>query len=295
MPTKSGYAAIIGKPNAGKSTLLNAILESKLSIVTPKPQTTRKRVLGIYTNGDNQIIFLDTPGIINPRYTMQKIMMDYVSESINESDVVIALIDMEKYAEEGIPEAIMQIATNSGKPVICVLNKVDRLLDRKMILPVIEELNALKVFADIIPAAALKKMNVDDIIETITRHLPEHEFYFDEDLLSTQTERFFVSELIRENIFILTKEELPYSTEVSILEFKERAYGKWYIHAEIIVERDSQKRIIIGSEGKLIKEIGERSRIKIEEHLGEEVFLELFVKVRPNWRDDSHKLRSFGY
>lgn len=295
MPTKSGYAAIIGKPNAGKSTLLNAILESKLSIVTPKPQTTRKRVLGIYTNGDNQIIFLDTPGIINPRYTMQKIMMDYVSESINESDVVIALIDMEKYAEEGIPEAIMQIATNSGKPVICVLNKVDRLLDRKMILPVIEELNALKVFADIIPAAALKKMNIDDIIETITKHLPEHEFYFDEDLLSTQTERFFVSELIRENIFILTKEELPYSTEVSILEFKERAYGKWYIHAEIIVERDSQKRIIIGSEGKLIKEIGERSRIKIEEHLGEEVFLELFVKVRPNWRDDSHKLRSFGY
>ncbi len=295
MPTKSGYAAIIGKPNAGKSTLLNAILESKLSIVTPKPQTTRKRVLGIYTNGDNQIIFLDTPGIINPRYTMQKIMMDYVSESINESDVVIALIDMEKYAEEGIPEAIMQIATNSGKPVICVLNKVDRLLDRKMILPVIEKLNALKVFADIIPAAALKKMNIDDIIETITKHLPEHEFYFDEDLLSTQTERFFVSELIRENIFILTKEELPYSTEVSILEFKERAYGKWYIHAEIIVERDSQKRIIIGSEGKLIKEIGERSRIKIEEHLGEEVFLELFVKVRPNWRDDSHKLRSFGY
>lgn len=295
MPTKSGYAAIIGKPNAGKSTLLNAILESKLSIVTPKPQTTRKRVLGIYTNGDNQIIFLDTPGIINPRYTMQKIMMDYVSESINESDVVIALIDMDKYAEEGIPEAIMQIATNSGKPVICVLNKVDRLLDRKMILPVIEELNALKVFADIIPAAALKKMNIDDIIETITKHLPEHEFYFDEDLLSTQNERFFVSELIRENIFILTKEELPYSTEVSILEFKERAYGKWYIHAEIIVERDSQKRIIIGSEGKLIKEIGERSRIKIEEHLGEEVFLELFVKVRPNWRDDSHKLRSFGY
>lgn len=295
MDTKAGYVAIIGKPNSGKSTLLNAILGTKLSIVTPKPQTTRKRVLGIYTKDKTQIVFLDTPGVLNPRYTMQKIMMDYVEGSVSESDVLIALIDMEKYTNEGIPQDILNIVKNSGKPVIAALNKVDRMIDRKGVLPVIAELSDKKYFSDIVPISALKTMNVDELINTIEQYLPQHDFFYDEDMLSTQNQRFFVSELIRENIFLLTKDELPYSTEVSILEFKERDKGKWYIHAEIIVERDTQKRIIIGSGGALIKEIGEKSRIKIEEHLGLGVFLELFVKVRPKWRDDSNRLRSFGY
>jgi GTP-binding protein Era len=295
MQTKSGYVAIIGKPNSGKSTLLNSLLGSKLSIVTPKPQTTRKRVLGIYTKDDVQIIFLDTPGILNPKYTMQRIMMDYVSESVSESDVIIALIDMEKYPKDKIPQQILNITNSTDKPVLAVLNKVDSMKDRKEILPVIAELSKLGIFKDIIPLSALKGMNIDELVSTISKYLPEGEFFYDDDMLSTQNERFFVSELIRENIFMLTKDELPYSTEVSILEFKEREFGKWYVHAEIIVERDTQKRIIIGSEGRLIKEIGERSRRKIEEHLDKAIYLELFVKVRQNWRDDSHKLRSFGY
>jgi len=267
MQTKSGYVAIVGKPNSGKSTLLNSILGSKLSIVTPKPQTTRKRVLGIYTKDNIQIIFLDTPGVLNPRYTMQKIMMDYVNESISESDIIIALIDMGKYHKEGITEQMLELVKIANKPVIAVLNKVDLLKDRKEILPIIDNLNKLNLFTDIVPISALKDMNIDELINTISKSLPISDFYFDSEILSTQNERFFVSEMIRETIFFLTKEELPYSTEVSILEFKEREFGKWYINAEIIVERDTQKRIIIGSEGKLIKEIGERSRKKIEEHL----------------------------
>ncbi|MDT3739373.1 MAG: GTPase Era [Candidatus Kapabacteria bacterium] len=295
MNTKAGYVAIIGKPNSGKSTLLNSILGTKLSIVTPKPQTTRKRVLGIYTQDSNQIIFLDTPGVLNPRYTMQKIMMEYVSGSVSEADILVVLIDMEKYPREGLPEDILAIVKNANKPVIAALNKVDTMKDRKDILPVIAEFIGMGIFRDIVPLSALKGMNTDEIVKTVIKYLPEHEFFYDEDMLSTQNERFFVSELIRENIFIMTKDELPYSTEVSILEYKEREFGKWYIHAEVIVERDSQKRIIIGSEGSLIKEIGERSRRNIEEHLGHEVFLELFVKVRSKWRDDSNRLRSFGY
>lgn len=295
MDTKAGYVAIIGKPNSGKSTLLNAIMGTKLSIVTPKPQTTRKRVLGIYTNEKSQIIFLDTPGVLSPKYTMQKIMMDYVDGAVSESDVLVVILDMEKYPKEGLTADIRNIVENAGKPTIVALNKVDRLLDRKDVLPIIADLINTKLFKDIVPISALKEMNVTELLQTIDQYLPEHEFFYDEDLLSTQNQRFFVSELIRENIFLLTKEELPYSTEVSILEFKEREVGKWYIHAEIIVERDTQKRIIIGSGGALIKLIGERSRVRIEEHLEQEVFLELFVKVRAKWRNDSNRLRSLGY
>ncbi len=295
MDTKAGYVAIIGKPNSGKSTLLNAIMGTKLSIVTPKPQTTRKRVLGIYTHEKSQIVFLDTPGVLSPKYTMQKIMMGYVDGAVSESDVLVVILDMEKYPKEGLTADIRNIVENSGKPAIVALNKVDRLLDRKGVLPIIADLIKTGLFKDIVPISALKEMNVTELLQTIDQYLPEHEFFYDEDLLSTQNQRFFVSELIRENIFLLTKEELPYSTEVSILEFKEREVGKWYIHAEIIVERDTQKRIIIGSGGALIKLIGERSRVRIEEHLEQEVFLELFVKVRAKWRNDSNRLRSLGY
>ena len=295
MDTKAGYVAIIGKPNSGKSTLLNAILGTKLSIVTPKPQTTRKRVLGIYTLDKTQIVFLDTPGILSPKYTMQQIMMEYVAGAVSESDVLVVILDMEKYQIEGMPESILKILENTNKPAIAALNKVDKLKDRKDILPYIAEISQLGIFKDVVPMSALKNMNVVELVSTIENYLLEHEFFYDEDMLSTQNERFFVSEMIRENIFMLTKEELPYSSEVSILEFKEREFGKWFIHAEIIVERTTQKRIIIGSGGALIKEIGERSRKQIEEHLGQGVFLELFVKVRPKWRDDSNRLRSFGY
>lgn len=295
MDTKAGYAAIIGKPNSGKSTLLNAILGCRLSIVTPKPQTTRKNIPGIYTGENFQIVFLDTPGLLSPKYTMQKLMMEYVVNSIEEADVLIAVIDLEKFQKDGIAEEILTMSKSTDKPVIAVINKVDLLKDRKNVLPVIEKLVAMKIFKEVIPISALKEMNVEHLIETVSRYLPEHEFYYDEDMLSTLNERFFVSEIIRENIFMLTKDELPYSVEVSVVEFKERSIGKWFINAEIIVERETQKRILIGHNGSLIKEIGEKSRKQIEVHLQQEVFLELFVKVRTKWRDDACRLRSFGY
>ena len=297
--TKSGYVAIIGIPNAGKSTLMNAIIGSKLSIVTPKPQTTRKRVLGIYSDENTQIIFLDTPGILTPKYKMQSAMMDYVSHSIDEADCIIYIYDVSKYKpQNAIKQNIKNILTkinSSNKKIICLLNKLDLLRDVKEILPIIADMNSLNLFSDIIPISALKESNIKDVIKTITNYLPNNNFYYDAELLSTQPERFFVSEIIRENIFFAYNEEIPYSTEVNIVEFKEREYGKWYINAEIIIEKNSQKGIIIGKNGEKLKSLMEHSRKAIEEHLQVGVYLEVFVKVRPKWRNNSTYLKSFGY
>jgi len=297
--TKAGYVAIIGKPNVGKSTLMNATIGAKLSIVTPKPQTTRKRVLGIYTQENVQIIFLDTPGILAPKYKMQSAMMDYVSSSIDEADCIIYMLDVTKYKpQHAVTENVKNILNKiylANKKIICLLNKLDLLKDVKEVLPIIAEINSLKLFADIIPISALKENNTQNIIKTITNYLPDAKFYYDAEMLSTQPERFFVSEIIRENIFYMYGDEIPYSTEVNIIEFKERNYGKWYINSEIIIEKTSQKSIIIGKNGDKLKALMERSRSAIEEHLQTGVYLEVFVKVRPKWRDNTTFLKSFGY
>lgn len=297
LPDKSGYVAILGKPNAGKSTFLNSVLGTKLSIVTPKAQTTRKRVLGIHTKDNIQIVFLDTPGIINPKYEMQRAMMSYVSESIAESDIMLILIDLEKYKswETYFHSETKKMIDSFARNRIVLLNKTDLIHDKKEILPIISELIALNLFDEIVPTAALINENSDLVIELIAKYLPEGPFYYDAELLSSHPERFFVSELIREEVFMAYSEEIPYSTEVNVVEFKERTNGKWYISAEIIIERDSQKGIIIGKNGKKLKEIGEKSRIQIEDHLGMPIFLDLFVKVRSNWRDNPNLLKSFGY
>jgi GTP-binding protein Era len=297
--TKSGYVAIIGKPNVGKSTLMNAIIGAKLSIVTPKPQTTRKRVLGIYTEEITQIIFLDTPGILNPKYKMQSAMMNYVSISIDEAECIIYIYDVSKYKPQyAISNDVKNILTKinqTNKKIICILNKLDLLNDVKKMLPIIAEMNSLNLFSDIIPISALKKNNIKDVTKTIRNYLPNAPFYYDVEMLSTQPERFFVSEIIRENIFFYYKEEIPYSTEVDIIEFKERERGKWYINAEIIIEKKTQKGIIIGKNGEKLKLLMERSRASIEEHLQMDVYLEVFVKVRPKWRNNIVHLKSFGY
>jgi len=294
---KVGYVAIVGKPNVGKSTLMNAIVGAKLSIVTPKPQTTRKNVLGIYTTDDIQIVFLDTPGALVPRYEMQRSMMDYVHKSIEEADVIIVLADATHglHALHYLTEEFMEILKESNKPILLAINKTDALIDRNAVLPLILEFQKLNLFKEFLPISALKKKFVDELVKTITEYLPESEFLYDQDFLSDQPERFFVAEIIRETIFMEYGQEIPYSCEVNITEFLEREEGKWFIGAEIIIERNTQKGIIIGAKGQKIKEVGQRARYKIEKHLEKPVFLELFVKVRDNWRNNKTLLKSFGY
>lgn len=295
--TKAGYVAIIGKPNAGKSTLMNSIIGTKLSIVTPKPQTTRKPVLGIYTTDEVQMVFFDTPGVLQPKYELQRTMMNYITEAISDADVVLVLVDVSEYkpGSDFFPKNFLKGLEQSGKPLILALNKIDLLKNVKNVLPIIEDFRKKEIFDEYIPMSALKETSVSELLKVIESKLPESPFFFDSEELSTQSERFFVSEIIREHIFRQFQQEVPYSTEVNILEFKERTKGKWYILADIIVERATQKAIIIGAKGSSIKRIGEKARKDIEEHLQMPVFLELFVKVRDKWRDDKNMLKSFGY
>ena len=304
--TKAGYIAIIGMPNVGKSTLMNVLVGAKLSIVTSKPQTTRKRVLGILTEKNTQMIFLDTPGILNPKYKMQNLMMDYVYNSIEEADCLVFIYDITKYNSDrysnskGFPIQHLKLLREinkkySAKNIILILNKIDLLKDRKELLPIIAAVNELQIFSDIIPISALKKSNVNEIFLTIPKYLPYSNFYYDPELLSTQPERFFVSEIIRENIFLSYSDEIPYSTEINIIDFKEREFGKWYIGAEIIVEKQTQKGIIIGKKGEKLKKVMQKSRRSIEEHLQMPIYLDIFVKVRAKWRDNSNLLRSYDY
>jgi GTP-binding protein Era len=295
--TKAGYVAIIGKPNAGKSTFMNNIVGAKLSIVTPKPQTTRKKVLGIFTENDLQIVFLDTPGILKPDYKMHHSMMGYVTDSVNEADCILVLIDLEKYKsfDTYFNKGFLSYFTNINKPKVVLLNKIDTFKDAKAVLPIIAEIAAKNLFDEIIPISAIKQDIKDSIIGVIAKYIPENPYFYNEDELSTLPQRFFVSELVREEVFLNLKQEIPYSTDVSIIEFKERKNGKWYISAEIIVERQSQKKIVVGAKGESLKKIGSYARAKIETHLGTEVFLELFVKVREDWRSKDSMLKSLGY
>lgn len=297
MQTKAGYIAIVGKPNAGKSTLMNAILGTKLSIVTPKPQTTRKQVLGIYSDDANQIVFIDTPGILNPKYEMQKFMMEYVVSALEAADAIIFLVDVKKHKNE-LDEKSMQFlraAKATKKPIIAILNKVDLYEDVKNVLPIIQQFNEMEIFEEIIPISALKETHTESLIATLVKYMPENEFYFDPEDLSTLNERFFVSEIIREQLFLSYSEEIPYSTEVVITQFREKAMGKWFISADILVERKSQKIILIGRNGEKIKKVGERARLAVEDHLQTPVFLDLFVKVRDNWRNNKNILKNLGY
>lgn len=295
--TKAGYIAIIGKPNVGKSTLMNAIIGEKLSIVTAKPQTTRRNVLGIYTKDNIQMVFIDTPGVLKPRYELHRSMMQNVEESLSGADIIIVIADVTRpeTATKVLTPPFIEAIQKINKPCIAIINKMDALPDKKQALPLIAALHELSVFKEYLPISAKESDNVPELLRVLESYLPESPMYHDPELLSTMPQRFFVAELIRETIFESLKEELPYSTEVSIAEFHEKGKGKWHISADIIVEKDSQKAIMIGEKGSMIKHIGSESRKKIEDHLQMPVFLELFVKVREDWRDKSTYLRSFGY
>ncbi|WP_337864515.1 GTPase Era [Ignavibacterium sp.] len=297
MNNKVGYVSIIGLPNVGKSTLLNSLLNQKISIVTHKPQTTRKKILGILTEPNYQIIFLDTPGIVKPAYLLHEKMLEEVNESIKDADVIVLIFDVSsegKIKESEENEIIKELIAQKKKPIILALNKVDS-ITQEQAQQLVHHYESWKQFNAIVPIAASLNFNVDRIVYEIAELLPVGEKYYPDDIISEASERFFVSEIIREKIFELYEDEVPYSTEVLIADFKERSTGKDFISAEIIVERDSQKPIIIGKEGKSIKKLGETARKAIEEFLQKEVYLELRVKVKEKWRSNEKMLKYFGY
>lgn len=290
MGHKAGFVSIIGKPNVGKSTLMNKLLGFSLSIVTSKAQTTRHRIKGIYNTDDVQIVFSDTPGILDPHYLLHEKMMDSVKSSLEDADVVLFITDLtEAYMDEEFRAKIAAIKT----PLIIVLNKIDVSTQNE----INKLVHAWKKHVNphaIIPVSALENFNVKLIEEAIIKLLSEAPPYFPKEDLSDSSQRFFISEFIREKIFMHYQEEIPYSTEVAIETFKDEP-NIVRIGAVIYAERDSQKAILIGHKGESLKRIGTEARKDIEAFLGKKVFLELFVKVEKDWRKNENKLRRFGY
>jgi GTP-binding protein Era len=284
---RSGFCSIVGKPNVGKSTLLNDFLGTKLCAVTPKPQTTRQKILGILTEESWQIIFVDTPGIFKPKYRLQKIMVKSAVSSLEDVDIVILMV--EPY---GVEEELLRRINTS---CIIAINKIDKLKNRDSLSPIIEEYNTYSQVKSVIPISALRLVGIEELKKNVANLLPVSQPLYPKDILSTKNERFFVGEIIREKIFFLYGEEVPYSSAVVIDEFKEREKEKHYIKAIIYVERVSERMIIIGKGGKAIKKLGMEARKDIESFLSHPVFLELWVKVRKGWRRKEQNIREFGY
>jgi GTPase len=293
MAFHSGYANIIGKPNVGKSTLINALLGEKIAITSPKVQTTRHRILGIMNGEEYQIIFSDTPGIIpKPKYKLHDSMMHFVSEALEDGDVIFYMVDTKEdphYAGQ-----ILNKILASDIPSYLVINKVDQLESQEAVEKLIENWSQLIPVERIIPVSALKAFNVQSIFEAALKNMPENPPYFPEEQFTDKTERFLAAEVVREKIFNYYREEIPYSSEVVITSFKEEE-TIIRIAAEIFVEKQSQKGILIGKGGESLKKIGTQARLELEEQYGKKVFLEIFVKVRDNWRENPNMLKQFGF
>ena len=292
-PFKSGYVSIIGEPNVGKSTLLNTMMGEKLAIVTPKPQTTRNRITGILTTDSYQIIFLDTPGVLTPKYRLHDQMVKTAYTAITDADIVLYMIDVSRQ-NSGIEEKILDKLKKAAQQVILVINKID-LISNPALLPIIASYQEKFPFLEIIPISATTGDGVLQLRETIVKHIPEGPPYFPPDQLSDLPKRFFISETIREKIFLRTNQEIPYASSVVVEEFKERPNGKIYISAMLYVERQSQKGILVGKGGQTIKKIGQLARTEIEQFLETTVFLDLRVSVKADWRRDERKLKDMGY
>ncbi len=315
---KSGYVAIIGKPNVGKSTLMNALVGERLSIVTPKPQTTRGRVLGIMNSEQCQAVFWDTPGMLEPKGRLQEMMTRQIRDSVRDADVLLALVDASS-PKDGLDEHMREVLHGWKHPLIVAINKsdlveparVERIVgrvraelrgDRRIAecgvgnspRPTRSEIRNPKLQV-VLAISALRGTHVDALKTLIEERLPEGPFFYPPDMVAEQPERFFVGELVREEIFLKLGQELPYATAVKVEEFKERKGEKDYIQAVIYVERPSQKGIVIGAKGAMLKQIGQQARAKIEAFLDRPVYLELWVKVRPKWRKRERDLREFGY
>ncbi|MFI5252260.1 MAG: GTPase Era [Bacteroidota bacterium] len=293
---RAGYVAIIGAPNVGKSTLLNALLGQKLSIVSDKPQTTRHKILGIYTRDNLQIIFLDTPGLLKPKYLLHEAMMKSAEAAIHDADAVLLIVDgttTPKSITSGEDIGLNHLIAVK-KPVILAINKID-ILGREKAFESAAAYSQKFQFDEIYPISAKNSTGLRELTEGLSRLLPHHPPFYPADIMSELPEKFFVAEIIREKIFEKFREEIPYSTTVDIIEFKEKKGRKDVIRAEIYLERDSQKGILIGKKGQALKEIGELARKDIESFLERPVFLELHVKVRSNWREKKEWLKRLGY
>jgi GTP-binding protein Era len=290
-PHKSGFVSIVGCPNVGKSTLMNVLVGEKLSIITSKAQTTRHRIMGIVSGDDYQIVFSDTPGILKPNYKLQEKMMEFVVSAFSDADVFLLIVDI--YEDIILDEKYLEKLKNTKTPVLLLLNKVDmatqEVLDTKM-----AEWKEKLPNAEILPISALKKFNLENVMYRIVQLLPVGEAFYDKDTLTDKPEKFFVSEIIREKILLQYKKEIPYSVEVVVNSFKDEE-KILRIQADILVERESQKAIIIGHKGEALKKVGTRAREDAEKFFGKKIFLELYVKVAKDWRNSDSNLKNFGY
>ncbi|MCS7463460.1 GTPase Era [Paenibacillus doosanensis] len=290
---KSGFVAIIGRPNVGKSTLMNHVIGQKIAIMSDKPQTTRNKIHGVYTTNDSQIVFLDTPGIHKPQSKLGNYMMKVAEGTLGEVDAILFLIDV----VEGLGGGDRFIIENLKKvktPVILVMNKIDQVQPEEL-LPVITAYKDLYPFAEIVPISAIQGNNVNTLLEQVVKYLPEGPQYYPADQVTDHPEQFVCAELIREKLLHLTREEVPHSIAVAIEDMKVEENGVVHISAVIYVERDSQKGIIIGKKGALLKEVGQKARRDIETLLGSKTFLELWVKVKKDWRNQERVLRDLGF
>ncbi|ADI02394.1 MAG TPA: GTPase Era [Syntrophothermus lipocalidus] len=293
METKSGFASIVGRPNVGKSTFLNTVIGQKVAIVSEKPQTTRNRIQGIYTCEQGQIIFIDTPGIHRPRHKLGEYMVRTAHATAREADVVLYMVSAKDGMEKG-DEEIIEFLTKTSAPVFLVVNKID-LVDQDEVSRCIGSFHSRFRFAETWPISAIMGTNVHALIRKILDYLPVGPYYYPPDQVTDQPERFIVAELIREKALYFTREEVPHSLAVEVEEMKERKGNTVYVRAVVFTERDSQKAIVIGKSGSMLKKIGEAARLDIESLLGVNVYLDLWVKVRKGWRNADAYLRGFGY
>lgn len=290
---KSGFVSIVGRPNVGKSTLMNTVIGEKIAIVSEKPQTTRTRIQGIYTSQEGQVIFIDTPGIHKPRHLLGEYMVKVSTRSLEEVDLIYYMTDVSRPFGGG-EQFILNQLKDATVPIFLLVNKID-LADEVRLEDHIKDFTSQMNFAEIIPLSATLGTNIPDLLEKTYAYLPEGPLYYPEDDLTDQPVSFIAAELIREKALILTRDEVPHSLAVEIEEFDSQTKGKTYLRAVIYTERDSQKGIIIGKNGQMLRNIGEQSRQDIEAMLGRPVYLDLWVKVKKNWRDNEINLNQLGY
>ena len=290
---KSGFIAVIGRPNVGKSTLINSLIGQKIAIMSDKPQTTRNRILCILTRPEAQIVFLDTPGIHKPKHKLGEYMVKAAEGTLKEVDAIFFVVDATEKMGPG-EYYILERLQATAKPVILVVNKLD-LIEKEQVLPIISHYTDKYPFVGVVPISAKEETNLDALIEEVEKYLPEGPQYYPEDMVTDQPERLIVAELVREKALQLTRDEVPHAIAVDVDEMKARDNGDTYTRATIYVERDSQKGILIGAKGSMLKEIGRLARADIEMLLGTRVFLDLWVKVKKDWRDRDSVLRGFGF
>jgi GTPase len=290
---KSGFVSIIGRPNVGKSTLLNYVIGQKIAIMSDKPQTTRNKIQGVYTSNESQVVFIDTPGIHKPKHKLGDFMMKVAQNTLREVDLILYVVEAGEAFGPG-EEFIIERLKETSTPVFLVINKIDKVQPDDL-LGIIETYRTKLDFAEVVPVSALQGSNIPTLMEQIVGHLDEGPQYYPSDQITDHPERFVVAELIREKVLHLTREEIPHSVAVVIEQMKRRDNDMIYIGATVIVERTSQKGIVIGKQGGMLREVGKRARGDIEALLGSKVFLELWVKVQKDWRNKPTHLRDYGF